>query len=243
MNKLVKSLIASFLLFFAAIASAANSPIANLPAPNLPAQIKLSYEITSGGGVVGVAEQTVTKDGAEYAITNQMTPKGLLALFNKDTIEQSSRGSITGNGLRPEEYRDRRGGKAPTVATFNWDAATLQLRREGRETRLPLEKNTLDRLSFPFSFAFSQTPEKRLSIAMTDGKRIKTYDYVLAGQEKLKTAIGELQTLHLIKQRENDDDSRTELWLALDHHLLPVRLLVAEDGKPALDQVITKIRY
>ncbi|MBA2351151.1 MAG: DUF3108 domain-containing protein [Burkholderiales bacterium] len=238
MTNIVESVIAVLVLSVAAFAAAANSP-----APNLPEKINLSYEITSGGGVVGVAEQTVTRDGAEYAITNQMTPKGLLALFNKDAIEQSSRGSITANGLRPEEYRDRRGGKAPTVATFNWDAASLNLLRQGRETRLPLEKNTLDRLSFPFSFAFSQTPDKKLSIAMTDGKRIKTYDYVLAGREKLKTPIGELQTLHLIKQRENDDDSRTELWLALDHHLLPVRLLVAEDGKPALDQVITKIRY
>ncbi len=238
MINIVKALIANFLLSLAAMAGAVNSPAANLPA-----QVSLSYEIISGGGVVGVAEQTVTRDNTEYAITNQMTPKGLLALFNRDAIEQSSRGSITANGLRPEEYRDRRGDKAPTVATFNWDAATLQLLSKGRVTRLPLAKNTLDRLSFPFSFAFSQTPDKKLSIAMTDGKRIKTYDYVLAGQEKLKTPIGELQTLHLVKQRENDDDSRTDLWLALDHHLLPVRLLVAEDGKPALDQVITKIRY
>lgn len=233
MNDIVKAFVASCLLFLAAIAGAAN----------LPARINLSYEITSSGSIVGVAEQKVTKEGDEYAITNQMVPKGLLKLFNKDTIEQSSRGSITADGLRPEEFRDRRGDKAPTVATFNWDAATLQLLREGRETRLPLEKNTLDRLSFPFSFAFSHAPDKKLSVAMTDGKRIKTYDYVLAGREKLKTPIGELQTLHLVKQRENDDDGRTELWLALDHHLLPVRLLVAESGKPALDQVITKIRY
>ena len=113
MTNIVESVIAVLVLSVAAFAAAANSP-----APNLPEKINLSYEITSGGGVVGVAEQTVTRDGAEYAITNQMTPKGLLALFNKDAIEQSSRGSITANGLRPEEYRDRRGGKAPTVATF-----------------------------------------------------------------------------------------------------------------------------
>lgn len=209
----------------------------------LPPQVNLRYEISSAAGVIGVAEQTVARNGDDYAITNEVSAKGLLALFNKGDIEQSSRGNITKDGLRPARYSDRRGSKAPAVATFDWNAGVLKLERGGATSELPLEKNTLDRLSFPFSFAFSRAPQEKLSVAMTDGKRIKTYEYVVAGKERLKTRLGELETLHLVKQLANSEDARAELWLSLEHHLLPVRLLIAEEGKPTLDQLITNINY
>jgi hypothetical protein len=67
------------------------------------------------------------------------------------------------------------------------------------------------------------------------------YDYAVAGSEVLKTPIGDLQTLHLVKQRTPDDSRQTEVWLDQKRNFVPVRVLVVEKDGTRLDQVVTRI--
>ena len=57
----------------------------------------------------------------------------------------------------------------------------------------------------------------------------------------LKTPAGEFETVHLVKQRENDEDKGTELWFARDRDYLPVRILVVDKDGARMDQVLTHI--
>ena len=49
------------------------------------------------------------------------------------------------------------------------------------------------------------------------------------------------EALKLVKQRDPGDDRGTELWLAVRHHYVPVRVLVVEKDGTRLDQVATRV--
>ena len=63
---------------------------------------------------------------------------------------------------------------------------------------------------------------------MFNGKKPRDYTYEVRGEETLDTALGPLRTLHLA--RVTSGDEHFEIWLAIDRHCLPVRVLRIEDS-------------
>ena len=55
--------------------------------------------------------------------------------------------------------------------------------------------------------------------------------------------MGKLETIVLTKQKGNDGERDKKIWLAIDHHMLPVRILATEKMGIVTDQVVTKINY
>ncbi len=77
---------------------------------------------------------------------------------------------------------------------------------------------------------------------MTNGKKIEHYRYELAGRETLATPLGNIDTLHLVKQRDPGENG-IEVWLAADRHLFPVKLLILENDGSKFEQVITRLEF
>ena len=65
----------------------------------------------------------------------------------------------------------------------------------------------------------------------------------IVGRETLDTPMGKLETIVLTKQKENDGERDKKIWLAVDHHMLPVRIVAAEKMGIVTDQMVTKISY
>ena len=55
----------------------------------------------------------------------------------------------------------------------------------------------------------------------------------------LETALGALRALHLA--RAADGDGRFEIWLAVDRHYLPVRVLRSDDKGNEMELVVLSI--
>ncbi|HEV7477620.1 MAG TPA: DUF3108 domain-containing protein, partial [Burkholderiales bacterium] len=73
---------------------------------------------------------------------------------------------------------------------------------------------------------------------IVDSKGISTQLYRIAGQEKLKTPIGEFDTLKLVRSRDNES---AEIWLASQLGNFPVRVVVVyKDGK-RLEQMAVRV--
>lgn len=64
-------------------------------------------------------------------------------------------------------------------------------------------------------------------------KGLKLYDFEYAGQERIKTKIGEFNTIKLSRIREPGDDKKTHMWLAKDWHFVLIRIEHQEDGDSA----------
>ena len=210
-----------------------------------PHKVSLTYELSYNGVVAAELTEVLEHDGKVFSLNSEGRGKGLGALFYRGAAKRYCRGEVTGTGLRPLEFRDQRGDKPASVARFDWGKKTLTQEYEGRSETANMLPPLQDRLSFLYNFAFQNSPELKpgheIKIALTDGRGLAQFHYVVAGKEMLKTPAGELETVHLVKQRDGKEDKGTEIWFASGKDYLPVRILVIEKDGARLDQVLTRI--
>ena len=215
-------------------------------AADAPPHIDISYSVTSGSleAEMNDSLEIRQENGARsYAISSEGRAKGLLALTQPDPVVRDSEGTITAQGsLRPVRFSDQHGNKVPKVAIFDWNKKLLTLQHKRGEEQKNLPVNTQDRLSFLYSFMFSPVQGKEVSLHETDGRRLELVRYAV-GKETLDTPMGKLETIVLTKQLEKEGDRDKKIWLAVDHHMLPVRVVATEKIGIVTDQMVTKISY
>ena len=210
-----------------------------------PHRVSLSYQLSYNGIVAAEMTEVLEHDGRRFSLSSEGRGVGIGALLYRGAATRSCRGEIVAAGLRPLEFREQRGDRPASVAKFDWAKKALTQEYEGRVETSSMAPQLQDRLSFLYDFAFQAAPDLRpgrvIKAALTDGRGVTRFEYRVDGTELLKTPAGEMQTVHLVKQRENQDDKGTELWFARDHDYLPVRILVLEKDGARIDQVLTRI--
>ncbi len=228
-------------ILFAALAlTIASYTLAATP----PATIKADYDVYKDGLHIATVAENFEKTGDRYRIESDSNPAGLLAMFIRTKVKVQSTGTVNGAGLQPEklDYGRLDDPSKNVSAAFDWDARQLKLAFDGRNETLPLAPGTQDRLSVMYQFLFLAPDKmKRLEFQMTNGKKIENYRYDLVGTEELDTPLGKMKTLHLAKHRDPGENG-TEVWLAADRNLFPVKLLILENDGSKYEQVITQLQ-
>ena len=226
-----------------ALAAAAAINIASAATP--PVSVKADYAVYKNGLPIVTVQETYEKNGARYQIVSDSNPAGLLALFVRTKVKVQSEGTVTAAGLQPErlDYGRLDDASKNVSAAFDWRARELHMTFDGRNETLPLDGGTQDRISVMYQFMFLPRDKlKLLEFPMTNGKKIEHYRYELAGHEPLDTPLGKLDTLHLVKHRDPGENG-TEVWLAADRHLFPVKLLILENDGSKFEQIITRLEF
>ena len=192
----------------------------------LPHRIDLAYKL-SLGPASGRQTLVWVNEGERYTVTSVTAATGFASLVYSGRFVQTSRGRITAQGLVPEEFWDQRGDKHAS-ARFDEGQVTLTPSR-GAPRHFAYRDGVQDALSLFFQFALTAPPPADvLAYQVFNGKKLRDYAYEVRGEETLGTALGSLRTLHLA--RRMDGDGRFEVWLAVDRHYLPVRVLRVDDG-------------
>jgi len=203
-----------------------------------PERITLTYELKRNSLVVDVSE-TLEHDGRTYVITSEGKGRGILALFG--VLKRTSRGRITPQGLRPDEFRDERPGGWTVSAKFDWEARSVTQEKNGKSETLKMPATAQDPLSLAYSFAFVPPKGKEYDVMRADGRGLTPFRFTVVGTEKLATPAGEMQTLHIAKLRDGPEDKSTDIWFAAERDFLPVRVLVVETDGTRSDQVLTRM--
>jgi hypothetical protein len=210
-----------------------------------PQKVSLTYDLSYNGVVAAELTEVLEHDGKSFSLSSEGRGKGIGALLYRGAAKRSCRGEITSAGLRPLEYRDQRGDKPAAVARFDWARKTLTQEHDGKSETTSMVPALQDRLSFLYNYSFQSSPDlkpgKEIKVTLTDGRGLSHFQYKVAGTETLNTPAGELETVHLVKQRDNQDDKGTEIWFASKRDYLPVRILVTEKDGVRIDQVLTHI--
>lgn len=204
---------------------------APLPLNRLPPRIDMRFSVHYG---FARGEQTLVwvSDGARYTLTSVASATGFAGIFYRGRLVQTSHGRITPRGLQPEEFWDQRGDRR-TSARFDHAAGRLTLTpARGVPRHVDGAGDAQDLLSVIFQLALTAPLDGPVRHAVFNGKRLRTYAFESRGESELDTAFGPLRTLHLARVEE--PDGRFEVWLAIDRHFLPVRVLRGdEDGNVA----------
>lgn len=180
-------------------------------------------------------------DALHYQIESLIEPKGFAALFIAD-LAQTSRGLVGAQGLQPQQYDYAFGNKPDKTyrASFDWTNAQLNLESSKGVKQVPLKIGAQDLLSFMYQFMFV-APNADLQVMMTNGKKLAAYDYRFAGEEIIKTKMGDLNTIHLARAKATEDE-KTELWLALDYRYAPVKIRKIEKSGKVYELLATQIK-
>lgn len=207
--------------------------------PLLPANGVIRFAIMMGtqGFQIGRAEHRweFTEDG-HYRLYGVTETSGLAALFKTVRFENESRGRLVAGGLQPEHYLSRKNGKdANENADFDWSSPQVLLSRDGQVR--PILPGTQDILSLNYHLAYVRQPESGAMLGVVTGKKYERYALDSLGEEDIDTPAGRFRTLHLRAMT----DSVTEIWLALDHHRLPVKIRFTDKKGDVFEQIATEL--
>ncbi|PKO73860.1 MAG: DUF3108 domain-containing protein [Betaproteobacteria bacterium HGW-Betaproteobacteria-17] len=209
------------------------------PLNPLPPRLDLRFEVRYG---LARGEQTLVwiNEGERYTLTSVAGATGVAGMFYRGRFVQTSRGRISPRGLVPEEFWDQRGDKRSS-ARFDSANDTLTLTPvKGAPRHFAYQGDVQDTLSLFFQFALTAPPPAGpLSYTVFNGKKLRDYRYEVRGEETLETELGALRTLHLA--RAADGDGHFEIWLAIDRHYLPARVLRSDDKGNEMELVLLSI--
>ena len=170
-------------------------------------------------------------DNDHYQLNFLVKAEGLAALILPDLL-QTSDGLLTKTGLRPLNYLYQFGKKTDKTrkAVFDWQTNTVQLTNGNEVKTEALLEDTQDVLSFMYQFMYVP-PLQKMQLNITNGKKIREYDYGFEGEENVNSTLGEVKTIHIVHTGVEVDE-RIELWLAIDYQYIPVKIRkIDKDGK------------
>jgi hypothetical protein len=208
-----------------------------------PPRVQMDFDVNSGSMHLGEGRDVLEHDGKQYSVVSESKTVGVAAFLYKMNVRRESRGLVTKGGLRPLHFQEERTRKPKRAADFDWEAKQLKLTDGENVSTVALPDNSFDQTSFAYAFAFRSPDDELPPVHLTDGRKLSDYKYQMVGKEKIKTPIGELETVHFQKVREADDKRGFEVWLAVEHHYLPVKIRFIEKDGTVLDSTVTAITY
>ncbi|MFZ1900619.1 MAG: DUF3108 domain-containing protein [Azonexus sp.] len=207
--------------------------------PLLPASGTIRFAIykESLGLQIGRAEHRwdFSEDG-RYRLIGITETSGLVSLFKPIRIETESSGRLVAGGLQPERYRSLKNGRdANENADFDWSTAEVRLSRDGSVR--PIAPGTQDILSLNYQLAYLGDLAGGSVFGVVTGKKYERYQVDSLGEEEIETPAGRFRTLHLRAMTDNV----TEVWIALDHDRLPVKIRFTDKKGDSFEQVATEL--
>ena len=207
-----------------------------------PTKISATYRVMKSGQLVGKVTESFEQTGKRYRIESTTTATGIYALFAKGNIRLISEGEVTRNGLRPVHFEHHRGSDAAKliVADFDWEKRTVSHKYDGKIETDALEDGVQDRISQHYQFMFQPPKQTDFDIHLSTGRKLNLYNYRVVGEENTQTPIGLIKTVHIAKQRTQDEDG-IDLWLAKSRHYFPVRIVFDEKDGGKLEQQVESL--
>jgi hypothetical protein len=217
----------SWLLLSAALAAHAEPP----------SQLEITFTLTRNGSQMAEVTERLEYAQGNYKLSETWKGKGVYALLG--SAHRVSQGTIVDGTLRPREFFDERSGRDTARAWFDWKAQTLTMQYQGNKASEPMPPNAQDRLSFLFALSLLPGRADSIKYSIADGKGLSRHEYKVLGRERLKTPVGEFNTVKV--GRQGDGRESAELWLAAERGYVPVRLVVIEKDGTRYEQMPSRI--
>lgn len=221
--------------------SAITEPDAALPPPYQRVSTEYAVYVNGEKQPAGSAKiDYVQQPAGQYDLRWVVEGRGLLRLLYPK-LEQQSQGDIGPHGLKPHFYRYAFGSKTDKIyeANLDWETNFITLKTSKGEQRMDLPRNTQDILSFMYQFMFVP-PLQEMHVALTNGRRLNTYQYEFEGEDTMEIADQTIQTVHIAHTR-GETDEKVELWLATDYRYVPVKIKKQEKNGMVIEQVATRL--
>jgi Protein of unknown function (DUF3108) len=207
-----------------------------------PQNITVAYHVTRNGQPFADVTETYRQEGGRYKLESVTKGIGVYALLGKRRL--SSEGEVTPEGLRPAHFEQDQGDdpKRKITADFDWATGTLNMVVKGKTKTVALQPGTQDLASYAYQFMFTPPQGDYVQLPVTTGRKLKTYRYRLEERDApVETVAGTYKTLHFVNATEGSDEK--QLWLGVDVHYIPVRIVMPDDQGGSLEQGLTSLHF
>lgn len=162
-----------------------------------------------------------------------------ISAFLLGSMEQTSTGRLTAQGLQPVQFTDRRFAKHRSVV-LDWD--TQQARFDPVREPAAIGPGAQDRLSVFLQLAAMlqalpalRAPGTRIDIPTLGSRRMQMWTFVVENAETLELPSGPIGTLRLQRQPQAGDDEKALLWVDPTQGYVPVRIHMQERNGDVMD--------
>jgi hypothetical protein len=187
----------------------------------------VNFEVNFRGMNAGTASLELTRDnGGAWRYVSRNNARGLFRLAFPGEIRQTSVFSIIDSEVRPLRYNadDGTNSKERDIQLqFDWSAGRVRGVAENARVDLPIESGLQDGMSVQIALlralARGETPT---GFKLIDKDEIKDYVYSAEKPVRLKTPMGELDTVVWSSHRPNSN-RLTRVWYAPALGYMPVQ--------------------
>jgi len=210
----------------------------------LPVEVSAEYTLRTSGMTIGRVNDTFQRTGDRYTLRSTTRSEGALKLILDDSITLESKGRVSGEGLQPIEFEQRRAGdpSRDIHAVFDWNNGLLHSSYRGEVHEAPLPPGTQDRISVLYQFmTLGKSAIPRVEVQMCNGRKVDLYAYRFVDQVRIKTPAGDFDTFHY-ERITTGKEARAEVWLAKEHQNVPVRVVFDDPRGLRLEQVVVNLK-
>ncbi len=212
---------------------------------DLPPSADLTYKIEArkkGISLSGDAIVNWRAGGGKYSASSTARAQILGKILDNRT-----EGLIDVYGLAPLQFREKRFRKDETIANFDRAARKIVF-NDGKQS-YPLTGGEQDRGSVQWQLAAvgrgtpdKFTPGSEWKFFVAGRRDAEAWTFKVVNREALKTGMGTVQTVHLVRSPSPDSKGQTlDLWLAPSLEWYPVKLRFAEEDGEFVEQTLDKI--
>jgi hypothetical protein len=212
---------------------------------NLPPSAELSYAITaqqSGLQLGGSALVHWIVNGKKFSVASEAR-----AMLLGKILDSRTEGVIDDYGLAPLSFTEKRFRRDRTTTTFDRDAGTIRFTTS--EQTYPLRGGEQDRNSAMWQLiAVARAapakfkPGTEWTFFVAGQRDAEPWTFKVVEREKISTPLGELNTLHVLKEPAAESGGQhVDIWLSPQHEWYPVRLRYTEPDADYIEQTLEKI--
>jgi hypothetical protein len=181
---------------------------------------------------VGTSDIELKADGppGQYLYTWTVTARGIFRLVYSNDVIQKSWMTIVGSHVRPEKYKAAQGQSTVDI-DFDWEDGHARGTNETKPVNLKLREGTQDVMSIQIEVMQDlRNGNLPTTFNILDKDEIKEFLYTQEGPARIRTTLGELDTVVVASQREGGNRI-LRMWFAPSLGYVPVQAERTRDGK------------
>ncbi|MGO9931482.1 MAG: DUF3108 domain-containing protein [Steroidobacteraceae bacterium] len=165
-----------------------------------------------------------------YVYTWTVTARGIFRLAYSEDLVQTSWLSIASAHARPEKYLGQQGSSSVAV-DFDWPNNRATGQSEGKPIDLKLKDGTQDVMSIQVEVMLDlKSGNLPNTFLIIDKDQVKEFNYSQEGSAKIKTAIGDLDTV-VVTSQQAGSNRILRMWFAPSLGYVPVQAERTRNGK------------
>jgi hypothetical protein len=216
----------------APLSAAARSADATAGEPRTIAPFSAHYSADWKSLNVGTSDLDLEQNAADgtYEYTWRITARGVFRVVYSSDVIQKSWFSVNGDHVRPEKYRAEQGDSKVSI-DFDWSGGRARGESEKKPVDLKLTEGIQDVMSIQIEVMLDlENGNLPKAFKIVDKDEIKDFLYTLEGPARLRTPLGELDTVVVASQRAGNNRV-LKMWFAPSLGYIPVQAERSRDGK------------